>query len=97
MSASGRLYLALRQLVDARRRLPALAAAAPRSVLPADTPAVLALLRGDAFLNLSNFSGASQRFTLPAGEWRNSLDGSVLAGTVGLQPWHMLWLEREQS
>ena len=55
------------------------------------------LLRGDAFLNLSNFSGASQRFTLPAGEWRNSLDGSVLAGTVGLQPWHMLWLEREQS
>jgi amylosucrase len=34
---------------------------------------------------------------LPTGEWRNSLDGSVLAGTVGLQPWHMLWLEREQS
>jgi amylosucrase len=97
VSASGRLYPALRQLVDVRRRLPALAADAPRSVLPADTPAVLALLRGDAFLNLSNFSGASQRYTLPAGEWRNCLDGSVLAGTVGLQPWHMLWLEREQE
>ena len=97
VSASGRLYLALRQLVGVRARLPALAADAPRRLLPAQSPAVLALLRGAGFLSLSNFSGAGQQYLLPPGEWRNCLDGSTVAGNIGLQPWQMLWLEQESQ
>ena len=97
VSASGRLYLALRQLVGVRARLPALAADAPRRLLPAQSPAVLALLRGAGFLSLSNFSGTGRQYLLPPGEWRNCLDGSTVAGNIGLQPWQMLWLEQESQ
>ncbi|CAN7608379.1 alpha-amylase family glycosyl hydrolase [Pseudoduganella sp. LjRoot289] len=90
-TAAGRMYGGLRALLAVRRRLDALAAGAPRTVLES-APAVLALARGPRFLALFNFSGAAQRHTLE-GAWRDSLTGQVCSGVVELAPWAMLWLE----
>lgn len=89
---AGRVYAALRALVAARRRLQALAAGAPRTLLPAP-PAVLALQRGPAFLALYNFSGEPQRFTLD-GAWHDIFGQRGLEGEMTLAPWAMHWLER---
>jgi amylosucrase len=90
-SDAGRVYLGLRALVDARRGSAELAADTPCTVL-ADAPApVLALLRGERFLNLSNFSGQPVELTLSAigaGAWPGQDDLLTLA------PWQMLWLAR---
>jgi amylosucrase len=87
---AGQMYAGLRALVDARGRLPALAAGAPRRVLPSSA-AVLALARGPRFLALFNFSGAAQQHTLE-GAWCDSLTGESYSGVVQLAPWAMLWL-----
>ena len=90
---AGRVYAALRALVAARQRLPALAAGEPRSLLPA-APAVLALQRGEAFLALYNFSGMSQQFPLQ-GQWTDAIERRGLSGEITLAPWAMHWLERD--
>jgi amylosucrase len=87
---AGQMYAGLRALVAARGRLSALAAGAPRSVLPSSA-AVLALARGPRFLALFNFSGAAQQHTLE-GAWCDSLTGQSYSGVVQLAPWAMLWL-----
>jgi amylosucrase len=89
---AGRVYAALRALVAARRRLPALAASAPRTLLPA-SPAVLALQRGPDFLALYNFSGEPQRFALD-GAWTDTFERRTREGQITLAPWAMHWLER---
>jgi amylosucrase len=98
---AGQMYGGLRALLGARRRLDALAAGAPRTVL-ASAAAVLALARGPRFVALFNFSGSMQPHTLArvtpgqgaadAG-WRDSLTGQLCSGVVELAPWSMLWLE----
>lgn len=93
-SITGRLFSGLRQLIALRSRHDALAADAPRSLLPSSDGAVLALMRGADFLNLSNFSSRDAAFELPAGRWRDGISGVELSGKVSLQPWAMLWLER---
>lgn len=90
---AGRVYAGLRALAAARQRLPALAAGAPRSLLPAAN-AVLALQRGPGFLALYNFSGQVQQHVL-AGHWQDCLSHETHAGEVTLAPWAMLWLQRE--
>ena len=88
---SGRVFLGLRALAARRARLPALAAGAPCTLLPAAAPALLALARGEGFLNLSNFSAAPIELSLDAlgaGAWPGQPDRITLA------PWQMLWLER---
>jgi len=91
-STAGCVYAGLRELIGRRRRQDALAAAAPRSLLASGHPAVLALARGDNFLNLSNFSArpvAIRLANLGAGTWPGHGDQVVL------EPWAMLWLERQ--
>ena len=90
-TVTGALYRRLGELIAARRRLDALAADAPRRVLTGTPPALLALARGERFLSLSNFSGASLAVSLSAiqaGKWPGYGDDLVLL------PWAMLWLER---
>ena len=94
-SQAGRVYAAMRALVSARQRMPALSAGGPRALLPA-APAVLALQRGPAFLALYNFSGKAQQFALE-GQWSDALEGSRLAGEIILAPWAMHWLERDRN
>lgn len=89
--AAGAVFGALRTLVARRQSQPDLAAGQPRTLLHAVDPAVLALVRGERFLNLSNFSARSIELDLAAigaGQW--AVDG----GRVVLGPWAMLWLER---
>lgn len=93
-SITGRLFSGLRQLIALRSRHDALAADAPRSLLPSSDSVVLALMRGPDFLNLSNFSGLDASFELPAGRWRDGVSGMELSGKAILSPWAMLWLER---
>jgi len=90
---AGRVYAALRRLVAARQRLPVLAAGEPRSLLPS-APEVLALQRGPAFLALYNFSGKPQQFMLQ-GQWSDAIEGCTRSGEMGLAPWAMHWLERD--
>ena len=90
---AGRVYAALRALVAARQRLPALAASEPRSVLPAAN-AVLALQRGPAFLALYNFSGEPQQYLL-SGRWQDCLAHELREGDITLAPWAMLWLQSD--
>ena len=90
-SDAGRIFNGLRELVARRRGIPALAAGAPSALLPARNPAVLALARGEGFLSMSNFSSATQEFSLldmGAGAWPGQPDRMVLA------PWQMVWLVR---
>jgi amylosucrase len=88
---SGRVFHALRALVEQRRHCPALAAGVPRTLLPVRDDALLALARGDDFLALFNFSERSLAVDLPAlgaGAWPGH------SGAVELAPWDMLWLRR---
>ncbi|MBY0240890.1 MAG: alpha-glucosidase C-terminal domain-containing protein, partial [Burkholderiaceae bacterium] len=73
-------------------RLPALAAGAPRAVLPSPA-SVLALARGDGFICLCNFSHQQQAQALDGG-WSDCLTGQGFSGEVVLEPYAMLWLER---
>ena len=85
------VYAGLRNLIAQRRRQDALAADAPRTLLASTHPAVLALARGERFLNLSNFSAVPVTVSLAelnAGAWPGQPDQVLLA------PWAMLWLER---
>jgi amylosucrase len=85
------LYQRLRALIAVRRRLPALAADAPRTLLPCIHPSLMALARGERFLSLSNFSEYPLVLSLEqlgAGVWPGQPDRLVL------EPWAMLWLER---
>ncbi len=91
-SLAGQVFGALQALLMRRRAQTALAAGAPRAVRHGADPAVLALARGERFLNLSNFSARSIRVELAAlgmGQWPGQDDALVLA------PWAMLWLERD--
>ena len=84
------VYQGLRALLVRRATIPALAAGVPCALLDAPA-AVLALLRGERFLNLSNFSGQPVDLSLAAigaGAWPGQPD------RVRLDPWQMLWLER---
>jgi len=88
---AGKVYGAIRALIAQRRRQPALAAGAPRSVPHTADPALLALARGSSFLSLFNFSGRSISVSLAAlgeGAWPGQGD------SIALAPWAMLWLER---
>lgn len=90
-STAGSVYEGLRELIGRRRRQDALAAGAPRTLLASGQRAVLALARGDNFLNLSNFSAAPVSVSLAklgAGAWPGHGEHVVL------EPWAMLWLER---
>jgi amylosucrase len=89
---AGRMFMGLRALLGARRRLPALAAGAPRTVL-ASHPSVLALARGDGFICLCNFSAQAHTQVLD-GAWSDCLTGQAFSGEVVLEPYAMLWLER---
>ncbi|MRV75411.1 DUF3459 domain-containing protein [Duganella sp. FT92W] len=89
---AGRMFMGLRALLGARRRLPALAAGAPRTVLPS-APALLALARGDDFICLCNFSARAQTQALD-GAWSDCLTGQAFSGEVVLEPYALLWLER---
>jgi amylosucrase len=91
-SPAGRMFMGLRALLSARRRLPALAAGAPRAVLPSH-PSVLALARGDDFICLCNFSGQAQTQALE-GAWSDCLTGLAFSGEVIIEPYALLWLER---
>ena len=82
------VYAGLRELIARRRRQDALAADAPRRLLDSDHPTVLALARGERFLNLSNFSAAPVTISLA------HLDDGAWPEQVLLAPWAMLWLER---
>ena len=91
-TGAGAVFAALAALAAQRRAQPALAAAAPRRLLACADPAVLALLRGEHFLSLSNFSARTitvDLAALQAGQWPGQ------AGTVVLAPWAMLWLTRD--
>jgi amylosucrase len=91
-SDAGRVFQGLRALVAQRRRQDDLAAGAPCRVLPAEQPALLALLRGERFLNLSNFSGQPltvRLARLDAGDWPEAGE------EIELGPWQMRWLERD--
>ncbi|KQV47757.1 MULTISPECIES: alpha-amylase family glycosyl hydrolase [unclassified Duganella] len=90
---AGRVYAALRALVAARQRIPALAAGEPRALLPS-APPVLALQRGPGFLALYNFSGKPQPFTLQ-GHWSDTIERRTLSGEITLAPWAMQWLLRD--
>lgn len=88
---AGRVFGAMRALIEKRRRFPALAAGVPRAILPASEPALLALARGDAFLGLFNFSERSLSVSLAAlgaGAWPGYPD------VIELAPWDMRWLQR---
>jgi amylosucrase len=90
-SDAGRVYAGLRELIARRARQEQLAAGAARRVLATPHRALLALARGERFLNLSNFSAQPLRVSLSAigaGEWPGHGD------QVELGPWSMLWLER---
>jgi amylosucrase len=89
--AAARVYDGLRALARRRAAIPALAAGAPCTLLPVADTAVLALLRGGGFLNLSNFSARTVEVSLDAlgaGRWPGRADHILLG------PWEMLWLER---
>ena len=91
-SPAGRVFGAMRALIAQRAGATALAADAPRTLLHAGDPALLALARGTGFLNLSNFSARRISIsvaTLGMGDWPGQDD------TVVLEPWAMLWLERQ--
>ncbi|QGZ41319.1 amylosucrase [Pseudoduganella flava] len=83
---SGRVFGALRALVEQRSACAALAADVPRTVLPMDDPALLALARGDSFLALFNFSARTVK--VPPGTWPRYPDA------IELEPWGMRWLTR---
>jgi amylosucrase len=88
---AGRVFDALRALVEERRRCPALDAGVPRTLVPTSDPALLALARGERFLALFNFSERLQKVPLPAlgtGNWPGYPD------EVELGPWEMRWLKR---
>jgi amylosucrase len=88
---AGTIFQSLAALADRRKRLPALAADAPRRLLDAGHPALLALARGEHFLNLSNFSEQRVEIDfgrLGMGAWPGH------GNTIVLEPWDMLWLER---
>lgn len=90
-SSAGAIFGAIAALANRRRRLPALAADAPRRVLHSDHRALLALARGEHFLSLSNFSAATIEIELAQlgmGAWPGQGD------TVILEPWDLLWLQR---
>jgi amylosucrase len=84
-SPSGQVYAGLRRLVAARRRQPELAAGIPCAALATSDPALLALARGERFLSLSNFSSRDLQVDL------EQFGG---AGSITLEPWAMLWLDR---
>ncbi|WP_426195822.1 alpha-amylase family glycosyl hydrolase [Massilia sp. DWR3-1-1] len=91
-SGAGAVFAALGALGAQRRAQPALAAGGARRLLPCSDAAVLALLCGEDFLNLSNFSGRAITLdlaSLQAGHWPGQ------AATVMLAPWAMLWLTRD--
>lgn len=90
-SWAGRVFDALRALVEERRTCPALDAGVPRVLLPAQDPALLALARGERFLGLFNFSARPLKVGLPAlgsGAWPGYPDD------IELGPWAMRWLRR---
>lgn len=85
------IYAGLRALAERRAAIPALAAGAPCTLLPAAHGAVLALLRGSDYLNLSNFSSRTVHVRLDAlgaGAWPGCGEQVVLG------PWEMQWIER---
>jgi amylosucrase len=85
--SEGQVYAGLLELIGRRRTIAALAADAPRSLLPSPHNALLALARGEHFLSLSNFSAQPLTVSLACmGSWR---------GEVHLAPWSLAWLERE--
>ncbi|WP_426111378.1 alpha-amylase family glycosyl hydrolase [Massilia sp. PWRC2] len=90
-AGAGAVFAAFGALAAQRRAQPALAAAQPRRLLPCTDGAVLALMRGEDFLSLSNFSGRTITLTLAsleAGHWPGQPPQVLLA------PWGMLWLTR---
>lgn len=93
-TVSAQVFTALSALRACRSALPALAAAAPRTLLPSQDRAVLALMRGPDFISLFNFGAASVHYQLEPGAWSDALSGQSHAGAIVLQPWAMLWLQR---
>lgn len=91
---SGQVFMALRSMIALRRRHPELAADAPRTLLPTQDAALLALARGARFLNLSNFGAGAVSYDLGQDEWTDGVSGEVYSGTIRVQPWQMLWLDR---
>ena len=90
----GQVFLALRRMIALRRRHTALAADAPHTLQESGHPALLALARGDNFLNLSNFGATALRFDLGDAHWIDGLSGTAYSADITLPPWAMLWLER---
>lgn len=98
---AGRIGAALRRMLAARARLPALRADAASRVLAFDDPALLGLLRGDDLLVLCNF--AEEARTLPAPppdlaghRWRDALvaDAAPEDWPASLPAHGLRWLQR---
>ena len=93
---AGRMATALAELVKVRQRQDALAADAPRSLLPTAHGGVLALARGAQFRAVMNFTAQPQLYAL-GGSWHDCLTGDdapPLSGELTLAPYAMLWLRR---
>lgn len=76
---SGKVWLALQDLIEERRGRPALAAGVPCELLECPHPAVLAFRRGERFMSLSNFSA-------------RALQVELAGHSVALGPWQMRWI-----
>ncbi len=92
-----RANAALRELIEARRRTPALAADAPMQALALDEAALFGLRRGEDFVALFNLSGQVQRLErLPMAaptSWRDAIEGGdPLAFPLLIEPYAMRWL-----
>lgn len=78
-SSAGKVYLALRGLIEQRRGKPELSAGVPCELLDAGDCALLAFKRGERFLSLSNFSG-------------RNVPVELLGHSLVLGPWQMRWI-----
>ncbi len=95
-SSSGKMARALAALVRVRQQQEALAADAPRALLPSAHAGVLALARGAQFRSVMNFTAEPQRYAL-GGSWHDCLavgEAAPLSGELTLAPYAMLWLRR---
>lgn len=99
----GRVFAAIRLLIQRRKHLPALAGDTPRRLLGCREPALLALQRGEGFVLLANFSSASLPVDLErlaagmgGGGWFDCLSERHVTASLTLEPWEMAWLERRQ-
>jgi len=109
LSHTGAVFNAVCHMLQVRRQLPQLAAAAPRQLLTQTPPEVLAFMRGSTaqpLLYLANFSENSvsidirellASYDIPAQAWLNQLDRLDADTTVTLTAYAQLWLTHKNN